>query len=185
MAKPLVGIIQDVQVPQDFIQFESWDPPTKSRTVVYEDAQVRGRSEPHVFYSHTETQIWSFSMHFLASFDQGDGGSPIGVQEKASFIESLVMPDYGQTPGQVSVIRPPHLARIRILRMIDLIGTIRSPQWVYGGSQSAVYDVVTGQPYQIDVTFQFHVQREFGKTPFGFADIRRLTARGQNRFSGG
>lgn len=178
MAKPLVGIIQDVQVPQDFINFESWEPPVKSRNPVYDDVTIRGRSEPHVFYSHTDAQIWTFSIKFFASIDQGDNGLPIGVLEKQSFIESLVMPDYGQTPGDLAAIRPPHLARIRILRMLDIIGTIRSPNFVF----QPPYDITTGYPYQIDCTFQFHAQREFGKSPYGFADIRRLTARGQNRF---
>lgn len=178
MAKPLRGIIQDVQVPQDTIEFFSWDPPQKSRNAVYDDVPVRGRSEPHVFYSHTEAQVWSFTIHFLASFDQRDNGTPVGVQEKMSFIESFVMPDYGNTAGQFSVVRQPHLARIRILRMIDLIGTIRSPNFIY----NPPYDIVTGQPYQIDVSFQFNTQRELGRTPLGFSDIRRLTSRGQNRF---
>lgn len=181
MARPPALLIQDVQVPQDFIEVLSWEPPTKGRTVVYDDVSVRGRSEPHVFYSHTEAQVWNFTIHLFASMDQNDGGTPLGVQEKASFIESLVMPDYGATPGELSAIRAPHLARLRILRMLDLIGTIRNPSWTY----SPPYDIRTGQPYQIDCSFQFYTQREFGKTPYGFADIRRLTARGQNRFGSG
>ena len=178
MAKPLRAIIQDVQVPQDIIEFFSWDPPQKTRNVVYDDVPVRGRSEPHVFYSYTEAQVWQFNIHFLASFDQDDRGTPVGVAERASFLESFVMPDYGDTAGSFAVVRPPHLARIRILRMIDLIGTIRNPAFVY----NPPYDIQTGQAFQIDVSFTFHTQREFGKDPLGFADIRRLTARGQNRF---
>jgi len=178
VARPLRGIIQDVQVPQDLIEFFSWDPPQKTRNPVYDDVPVRGRSEPHVFYSYTEAQVWQFSIHFLASFDQDDNGTPKGVMERMSFIESFTMPDYGETAGNFAVVRPPHLARIRILRMIDLIGTIRSPTFTY----SAPYDIQTGEPYQIDVSFTFHTQQEFGKAPLGFADIRRLTARGQNRF---
>ena len=178
MAKPLRGILQDVQVPQDTIDFYSWDPPQKSRNVVYDDVPIRGRSEPHVFYSHTEAQVWQFSIHFIASFDQNDGGIPLNVMEKMSFIESFVMPDYGQTSGQFAVVRSPHLARIRILRMIDLIGTVRNPNWVY----NPPYDITNGQPYQIDCSFSFHTQRELGKAPLGFADIRRLAFRGQDRF---
>lgn len=178
MAKPLRGLIQDVQVPQDTIEFFSWEPPQKSRDVTYDDVPIRGRSEPHVFYSHTGPQVWQFSIHFLASFDQDDGGTPTIVQEKMSFVESFVMPDYGETSGQFAVVRPPHLARVRILRMIDLIGTIRNPTWVY----LPPYDITSGQPYQIDCSFTFHTQRELGKAPLGFADIRRLSARGQDRF---
>lgn len=178
MAKPLRGIIQDVQVPQDIIEFFSWEPPQKSRNPVYDDVPIRGRTEPHVFYSHTEAQVWQFTIHFFASFDQNDGGIPLGVMEKMSFIESFTMADYGNQSGQFAVVRPPHLARIRILRMIDLIGTIRSPSWTY----LPPYDIQDGKPYQIDVSFQFNAQRELGKAPLGFADVRRLSARGQDRF---
>ena len=178
MAKPLVGVIQDVQIPQDFITFESWDPPSKSRVPQYDDVDVRGRSEPHVFYSYTGPQIWNFALKLFASIDQDDRGIYLGVQEKVSFLESLVMPDYGNTPGQVAAIRPPHLTRIRILRMIDLIGTIRDLNFTY----NPPYDTQTGKPQLVDCSFKFQAQREFGRAPYGFADIRRLTARGQNRF---
>jgi len=178
MAKPLVGILQDVQVPQDFIRFESWAEPTKSRQVVYDDVDVRGRSEPHVFYSHTGAQVWSFKLQLVASYDQDDRGVYTTVQEQASFIESLVMPDYGQRPGDLAAIRAPHLARIRILKMVDIVGTIRDPNWTY----LAPYDIRTGVPQIIECSFSFHAQREYGKAPLGFSDIRRLTARGQTRF---
>lgn len=178
MATPLVGLIQDMQVPQDVISFESWEPPSKSRSVNYDDVSIRGRSEPHVFYSDTGPQIWTFSIHLVASVDQGDDGSPDSVQEKVSFIESLVMPDYGDTPGGEAAIRPPHLARIQILNMINLVGTIRNPSFTY----LPPYDTDSGQPYQVDCNFTFQVQREFGKPPLGFADVRRLTSRGQNKF---
>lgn len=178
MAKPIRGLIQDTQVPEDVIEFFSFEPPQKSRSVSYDDVAVRGRSEPYVFYSYTGAQIWSFTINFLASFDQADGGTPLDVQEKMNFIESFVMPDYGQNAGQFAVVRPPHLARIRILKMLDIIGTIRDPSWTY----EPPYDINTGQPYQITCSFTFNVQRELGKDPLGYADIRRLTARGQDRF---
>jgi hypothetical protein len=181
MASPLVMIIQDVQVPQDYINVYSWDDLTKSRRVVYDDVDVRGRSEPHVFYSHTEAPVWEFSLHFMASVSQGDHGDPLGVMEKVSFIESLIMPDYGEIPGQGSIVRPAHLARIKVKRLIDAIGTIRDPKWPFKGA----YNTTTGYPQQVDCTFSFHVQRTFGKTPYGYADIRRLTSRGQNRFNVG
>lgn len=181
MPRRIKGIIQDYQVPTEMIEFYSWDPPQKSRSAVYDDVNIRGRSEPHVFYSYTEAQVWNFAIYFRASFEQNDGGVPLGVMERQSFIESFVMPDYGQVPGQFAVVRPPHLARIRILKMIDLIGTIRTPNWVFGGS-AGTYDVNNGYPHQIDLTFTFHAQQPVGVSPLGYADIRRLSARGQDRF---
>ena len=177
MAKPLRGTIQDVQVPVDMIEFYSFDPPQMSRSVAYDDVIVRGRSEPQVFYSHTESAIWSFTIHLVASIDQEDRGDPAVVKEKANFIESLIMPDYGDSAGEFAVVKPPHLARIRILRMFDAIGTIRNPTWNY----MPPYDIVTGYPHRIDVSFSFYEQRSFDQEPLGFADIRRLLSRGQTR----
>ena len=177
MAKPFRGIIQDVERPGELIEFFSFEPPQKSHTVVYDDVSIRGRSEPHVFYSHTEAQIWNFTIHFLASFDEGDNGRPANVKEKENFLESFVMPDYGDEAGDFGVVKPPHLARVRILKMFDLIGTIRDLNFQY----VPPYDVVTGYPYQIDATFTLHAQRSFGKDPLGYAEIRRIIAKGQSR----
>jgi hypothetical protein len=181
MAKPFVGIIQDVQVPGDYIEFYAFKEPQRSRKAVYDDTTIRGRSEPHAFYSHTEAGVWNFQIDLTASVEQDDGGLYIGVQEKVSFIESFLMPDYGNVPGGLASVRPPHLCRIRILRMFDAIGTIRDVNTVY----NSPYDVNTGMSGHVPTTFTFYEQREFGKAPLGYADIRRLTARGQNRFTGG
>ena len=182
MGQPLKCIIMDYQVPGDYIEVFGWgseNPPSMSRDVEYTDVPIRGRSEPYVFYSHTGPQIWEFTFSLYASIDSGDNGTYDGAQEKASFIESLIMPDYGDVAGQVSVVQPPHLARIYILQLLDLVGTIRKPQWIFKGP----YDMDTGRSQVIGVSFPFHCQRSFGQSPLGYADIRRLTARGQNRFS--
>ncbi len=177
MASPLRGIIQDVQVPNDTIDFFSFEPPQRSREVFYDDVPIRGRSEPHVFYSHTGAQVWSLSITLFASVDQNDEGQAIDVVEKVNFLESLEMPDYGQSPGEFAVVRSPHLARIKILKMFDVIGTIRNFNAIYEGP----YDIDTGYPQRAIVSFILQTQRTINQQPLGFSDIRRLVSRGQTR----
>ena len=176
MARKLNGIIMDVETRQ-YIEFFSWEPPQKQRPPVYDDVVVRGRTEPHTFYSHTEARVWSWTIHFVASIDQGDRGLPQAVKEKENFVESLVLPDFGIEPGELSVVKPPHLARIRIKRLIDAVGTIRSPTF----NEVGPFDVDTGYPYQIDVSFSFHEQRMIGASIDSMTTVRRLLAYGQTR----
>jgi len=181
MTTLLKGIIQDMHNTGELIDFYSFEPPQKSRNAVYDDVSVRGRSEPHVFYSHTEAPTYQFSIRLVASYDQRDSGTTRSVKEKEYFIESLVMPDYGPLPSsRNSVVAPPHLARIRIKKLIDIAGTIRNTNYVY----LPPYDE-EGYPQLIEVTFSFHVQRIFGQQePLGFAEVRRLLWRGQGLASG-
>lgn len=179
MARALEGIIIDTKVPSDYVKFRSWEVPQYSRSAVYDDVAIRGRSEPHSFYSHTEAKAWNFTIHFIASFDQGDGGEPRAVTEKRSFLESFLMPDYGSSPGQYTFVKSPHLARIRIRKMFDIVGQIRNLNVTY----EAPYDMGTGEAYQIDCGFSFIEHRTIDQYPQGYADIRRLTFRGQDRFT--
>ena len=169
MARPIRGIIEDVNDPTEFITFDSFEPLQKARNPVYDDVAVRGRAEPHVFYSHTEAKIVQFTLHFIASVDQGDNGNPRTVKGKEAFMESLVVPDYGNATGDNAAVLPPHLARIKILKMFDAIGTIRSLSCV----DVPPYDIETGFPYQIDCSFSFHIEKFIGD-PLGFREIRDL-----------
>ncbi|MCG8433061.1 MAG: hypothetical protein MJA83_03390, partial [Gammaproteobacteria bacterium] len=155
MANPLRGEIIDVETLQ-VIRFFSFEPPQKQRTAQYDDVEIRGRSEPHPFYSSTTAQIWSFSINFVASFDEKDRGQRIDVKEAENFMESFVMPDYGDVPGQPSsVVRSPHLCRIRILRMFDVKGTIRDLQFTF----PPPYDADTGFPQVLPTSFTLHSQQ--------------------------
>lgn len=174
----LTGIIMDV-VTKQYIEFLSWEPPQKSRNPVYEDIPVPGSTEPQVFWSHTEARVWSLSIHLVASIDQNDRGTPAGVKEKENFIESLTLPEFGIEPGEISLVKPPHLARIRIKKMFDGIGTIRSTSFDYVGP----YDVDSGYPYQIDCSFSFQEQKLSGDDQDSMTSVRRLLAYGQTRQS--
>ncbi len=177
MAKfKLVGIIMDVETKQ-FIEFFSWEPPQRARSPIYNDEPIRGRSEPHSFYSHTEAGVWQFSIHLVASIDQNDRGLPIAVKEKANFIESFTLPDLGIEPGEMSLVKPPNLARIRIKRLIDAVGTIRN----FSSTPTGPYDVDTGYSQTIDCTFSLNEQHKFGSAIDSMTSMRRLIAYGQTR----
>lgn len=168
MAPPtLSGLIVDLETLTG-IPFFSWDPPTHSRSAVYDDVSVRGRSEPHPFYSHTDPQIWAFSIHLSASFNQNDFGTPAEVKIRENFIESLVMPDYGDEAGTFGVVNPPHLCRVVIGAMFDARGTLRNFSSAYRGP----FENITGLPHNIDITFDLHVQSPPNVTPAGYSDVR-------------
>jgi len=173
MADPFRGVLLDMEQPNEFISFLVFDPPSWSRQVNYSEVEIRGRSEPHVFYSSTGPKIWSFELHLFA----GDVGSARTVRQQELFIESLIMPDYGALPGQTSAVaKPPHRARIRIKQMLDVVGTLRDLRVDY----LRPYEGVTGFPYIVKVGFTMHAQRLYGQeAPLGFADVRRMLSRGQ------
>ncbi|MCH7523528.1 MAG: hypothetical protein IIC74_00610, partial [Bacteroidetes bacterium] len=77
-----------------------------------------------------------------------------------AFLESLVLPGYKGIH-----VEAPHLARISILKMLDVIGTIRDIDFTYlapyqaaGNPEHGHSPIPTGYPYQIDVNFTFHGQ---------------------------
>ncbi len=178
MVAPIKGVIMDIET-KEYIDFTSFEAPQKSRGVTYDDVPIRGRSEPHVFYGYTDATVWSFTIHFVASLHEGDGGLPVTVKEKELFIESLILPDYGIASGEFSVVTPPHLARIRILKMFDAIGTIRNPSWTL----LPPYDIDTGYPFQIDCSFSFNVQKLIGESLDSMSSKRRDWSLGQTRQS--
>jgi hypothetical protein len=168
MARPLRGIIQDYET-GEFIEFFTFSDPQKSRSANYDDVAVRGRSEPHDFYSSTDAQDWSLTIYLIASIEQNDEGSVISVRKKENFLESLLMPDYGDNPAEdASVVKPPHYARIRIGRMFNVIGSVRNLSFNYPRPYSA-----NGLPQQIEVSISFRSKRTI--KPLGYAATRELS----------
>lgn len=181
MPSPLVGFIIDENVLAG-IPFYSWEAPRYSRSVAYDDVAIRGRSEPHVFYSHTDTRVWSFDIHLAVGLGLGaeflgsvtplssilEYGNPATLKLAENFIHSMVMPDYGEEVGGFSVVKPPHIARVGINAMFDARGTIRNLGVVYSGP----YEIVTGLPHRIDITFELHEQKYDNVDPDGYRDIR-------------
>jgi len=166
-------------VTNQFLMIPSWDPPQKTRDANYDDVMVRGRSEPHVFYSNTGLQVWQITLHLTSNLNMGDTLTPLSVKVQENFLESLTMPDYGAVPGaHAGVVNPPHPVRISILRMFDAIGTIRNLSFTY----VEPFDMFTGFPHQIDATFSFHGRPVISsdEKPHGFADIRKSLPWGQD-----
>lgn len=164
----LRGIIQDFET-GEFLEFYSFEAPQKSRSANYDDVAIRGRSEPVPFYSSTNAQVWSLTIRLVASYDQDDSGSPIRVKREENFVESFLMPDYGDTPAETSgVVKSPHRARIRIGRMFNVVGTIRDLSFTY----PPPYDA-QGYPQIVEVAISFQTQRTI--RPLGYAALRNLS----------
>lgn len=117
---------------------------------VYEEQSVRGRSEEHVFYSHTSGQSDGFSIRLPASVDEGDGGSNLQTWLDFLFIKSFVYPDYGE--DDKGPIMPPRKAILKIGQWYQEVGVIKG----FGYTFSKVCDA-KGYPHIIDVRFQFRV----------------------------
>lgn len=170
----LKGILQDYETLEG-IQFYRFEPITKSRDVNYADVSVRGRSEPHVFYTDTTAKTIPITIHLDASMDQGDNGKYQTVRDKENFVESLVMPDYSGISGNSSFVSPPHLVRFKILRLIDVIGTLRN----YSATDVPPYDIITGYPQIVDISFTIHVQSTVNEIQ-DYKIVRNWQNRGSN-----
>jgi len=168
MAPPLLMIIQDFETGES-ITTPSWSQPQFSRDPSYDDVPIRGRSEPHQFYAYTGTAIWNISLVLIASIDADDEGKVKTVKKQLNFLESLTMPDYGPTPLETAgVVKPPHLTRVNIRRMFNVIGTLRNLSYTLEGP----YDEL-GMSHRASVTFTLHALRQV--RPLGFAAIRELS----------
>lgn len=129
---------------------------------VYEDQSVRGRSEEHIFYSHTSGETYSLSIKLVSSVDEGDGKTAKDAFKDYLFIKSFAYPDYGAAFQGPTL--PPRKALITIGKWFRQVGVIRSPAATF----SKVCDE-DGYPHTIDVRFQFRV---INHRPLSMRDIR-------------
>ncbi len=170
MERGIKGFIQDASYELEMISFLIFAPPSYGRAVNYESAHVRGRSEPYCFYVDTDERVTRFAIEFHSADDELRT-----IREKERFIESLVVPDYGPTPGQrAAIVKPPHLAVVWIKDLVRVRGTIRNLQV----TPHIPIDLATGLPHHIAVAFDLHSQSLSPDQLQGFADLRRVLSRG-------
>lgn len=135
---------------RDHVRFLYYDDIEGGVDPVYEEQAPRGRSEEHVFYSHTSGQNDSFSIRLPASVNEGDTGDAKQTWRDFLFIKSFVYPDYGESG--VGPIYPPRKAILRIGGWYRNVGVLKS--FAYTFSKLCDAD---GYPLIIDVRFQFRV----------------------------
>jgi len=145
------------------IEFRYFQPLSEDVAAEYDEMPVRGRSEPHSFYSQTGPDTWQFSLKLMASVDQGDGGTPRKIYDDYLFLKSFQYPDYG--PSFVGPVKPPRQAIITIGTFFRKKGQIRTPSFTF----NAPYDE-NGFPHSIDCNFTFRVINDL---PLSFSDVRR------------
>jgi hypothetical protein len=117
---------------------------------VYEESPVRGRSEEHLFYSHTGADQYNFTIQLVASVDQNDGGDSKKPYRDYLLIKSFAYPDYGiNLRGPV---RPPRRVQLTIGTWFGKIGVIKAPS----GTFQKPYDS-DGFPFIVEVRFTFRV----------------------------
>jgi len=128
----------------------------------YDDAVVRGRSEPHLFFSHTSANTFAFSVQLAASVDESDNGDPKILWDDYLFFKSFQYPDYGD--DDKGPIAPPKKAIITIGNWFRKVGVIRDPS----GTFKPPYDS-DGYPYHIDIRFTFRI---INPVPLSMFDVR-------------
>lgn len=146
----------------DFIDFLFWNPVTNQVAATYDEAVVRGRSEPHAFYLSTGEDTYQFDIRLVTSAFQGDGGTSRLAYYKYLFLKSFQYPDYGE--GKVGPVRPPRTAILVIGKFLRMKGIIKDPSFTF----HKPYDL-DGYPQIIDCTFTF---RQVNNRPKDFRDIR-------------
>lgn len=144
------------------IKFLYYDDIENSADAVYEEQVVRGRTEEHIFYSHTTRDTYRFSIQLAASVDQADDGNAKKTFNDWLFIKSLQYADYG--PANRGPVKPPHRVIISIGRWFKKMGIIKTPAATF----SKVCDE-NGYPLFITVRFEFGV---INPKPLGLFDVR-------------
>lgn len=157
------GYITDV-VDGRSIVFFYYDDVQDGAEPVYDESVVRGRSEEHLFYSHTSARKQQYNIQLAASVDQDDGGSAKHIWNDWLFILSLAYPVYGiDYKGPVV---PPHKVILRIGKWIKHTGVIISPQATH--SKTVDED---GFPLFINISFMFRI---VNRKPLDLYRIRQL-----------
>jgi len=145
------------------IRFLYFEPITENLDAQYDEPPVRGRSEPHLFYSQTGADHYSFNITFAASVDALDGGSTEMIYTQYLFLKSFQYPDYGL--NNVGPVQPPHKVAITIGRFFRKKGVIIQPSFNF----HPPYDT-NGYPHRIECQFTFRVIND---TPLSLSDVRR------------
>lgn len=163
----IVGAIIDYEtrhrgLGRSSIQFLYFDAIDSGAEANYDEQMVRGRSEEHVFYSHTTGESDSFSIKLPASTQQGDEGDAKKTWQDFLFIKSFSYPDYDG-----GLVLPPRKAIITIGQWYQKVGVIKGLAYTF--SQVCDED---GYPHVIDVRFQFRV---IHARALGMRDIRAMT----------
>lgn len=150
MPQGLEGFIIDFESRGDSIKFLYYGDIQTAVDAVYEEPTVRGRSEEHIFYSHTSAETYNFEIRLAASVDERDEGTTKKIHDDYLFIKSFVYPHYGF--GGKGPVLPPRKAIITIGTWFNKPGIIKSPNATF----IRPFDE-NGFPYIIDVTFTFRV----------------------------
>lgn len=147
----------------DRVKFLYFQPISNEVNANYDEASVRGRSEPHPFYIDGSPDNYQFNIRFESSVDEADGGSAKKVEDAYLFVKSFQYPDYGDPPQ--GPVRPPRHCIITIGTWFRKRGIIKnfSAQW------GNTYDP-EGFPHRVDISF---ILRAFNPQALGWRDIVR------------
>ena len=163
MPQGLVGKIIDYTKDSKTVEFLYYNDISDNYGAVYDEPDVRGRSEEHIFYQSTKANTYSFDIQLVASVNQADGGTPEKIYNDYLFIKSFQYPDYGL--GYNGPILPPRKVLITIGKFFRKQGVITEPS----GTFLKPYDE-NGYPYVIEVRFTLRV---INPRPLDLNDIRR------------
>jgi hypothetical protein len=145
-----------------FVKIKFYEDIEGSVSPVYDEVSVRGRSEEHVFYSHTGGDNYNFNLRLAASAEQNDGSNAEEIYRDFLFIKSFNYPDYGI--NNQGPLLPPRKAIITIGRWFKKVGIIKDVNETFSKTCDE-----NGYPLIIDVRFQFRV---INLRPMSMRDIR-------------
>jgi hypothetical protein len=156
----IYGHIIDL-ITQSAIQFQYLSGISNAVSAGYEPVPVPGRSEPHLFYTSTDSDNYPIKIQLSASSEEGDNRTAKDVWAEYNFIKSFQFPDYGFS----NYFKPPHMVRIIIGNYFKKNGIIKEPNFDWSNSPVDV----DGYPYVMEASFNFIV---VNKTPLSYSDIR-------------
>lgn len=139
------------------VRWQVWpDEITDEKSVEWGNIPIIGRSEPIKTYFASRQRVFAFSLFFVASADQSDGGTSESVRKKVNFLRALVYPR--RTPGGLVLTPPPVLLIVGdLISSRCVASTVRASysgpwdtfQRVRSslGPLESVYDEPVGRPY--------------------------------------
>jgi hypothetical protein len=158
----ILGYIID-RLTGESITFRHFEPLTEDGPAAqYDETGVRGRSEPHVFYTQTGEDTWSWDIKLVASVEQRDGGTARQNYQNYLFLKSFQYPDYGENNS--GPLKPPPQAIIVFGRFYRKKGIIKNPSFTF--SRTIDED---GFPMVIECRFSHRIVND---TPLSFRDVR-------------
>lgn len=145
------------------IRFQTMpDKITDSKSAVFNDAQIIGRSSPLKTYQFSSARRISLNLEFFASLEANDVNDPTKVKDTVNLLRALVNPNYGN-----KLIARPRRCILRVGDNIGMTGYCLTVNVTLRGDYPWELNPALAHYASVAMTFE-----ETGEDVYSFDDIR-------------